>query len=171
MTKEKENKKEMRPSQEDKRTDFIDVDSIDLERMKTLVSDAPGQSEYALERGGTAFTPTQSGAIKSRAFKVMDQQIAMQMKNIKEQIQVLARQAEDLKKRRILSEEIYQAKIKFEPIVGDIYYLYDSPTGRILSLLSPDDFGAEKLKSQQYTFMAKARLLADCTWQIIEGKV
>jgi len=35
-------------------------DAIDLERMKTLVSDASGQSEYAVDRGGVAFTPTKA---------------------------------------------------------------------------------------------------------------
>ncbi|MBC98365.1 MAG: hypothetical protein CME63_11480 [Halobacteriovoraceae bacterium] len=149
----------------------IDVDSIDLERMKTLVSDAPGKSEYAVERGGTSFAPTQEGAIKSRAFKVMDEQISMQMDNIMEQIQVLAKQAEDLKSRRILSEQIYSAKIKFEPLVGDIYYLYNSPQGRILSILSPSEFGEKKLEDNKYEFLAKARLLADCTWQILEGQL
>ncbi len=149
----------------------IDVDSIDLERMKTLVSDAPGKSEYALERGGTSFAITSEGTIKSRAFKIMDEQIGMQMENIMEQIQVLARQADELKKRRLLSEQIYGAKMKFEPLVGSIYFLYDSPKGHILSILSPQEFGEKKLKENQYTYLAKARLLADCTWTILEGKI
>lgn len=152
-----------------KKPESIDVDAIDLERMKTLVSDAPGQSEYAVERGSVAFTPTKAGAVRSRAFKVMDEQIAMQMDNIMEQIKVLAAQAEALKKRRSVSEEIYSAQMKFEPVVGKHYYLYDSPKGKTLSMLSPKEFGAEKLESNQYTFIACALLLADCTWQILEG--
>lgn len=146
----------------------IDVDSIDLDRMKSLVSEAPSTTEYAVEKGGVAFAPTQEGAIKSRAFKVMDEQIGMQMDNIMEQIQVLARQAEDLKDRRHLSEMIYRAKMSFEPLVGDSYYLYDTPKGKVLSLLSPDDFGAKKMAEKGYSFYAKAKLLADCTWEIIE---
>ncbi|MEC7278260.1 MAG: DUF2452 domain-containing protein [Bdellovibrionota bacterium] len=146
----------------------IDVDSIDLERMKTLVSDAPGSSEYAVEKGGVAFAPTKEGAIKSRAFKVMDEQINMQMENIMEQIQVLARQAEALKDRRTISEMIYAAKMSFEPLVGDTYYLYDTPKGKVLSILSPEDFGEKKLKDTQFQFFAKVRLLADCTWDVLE---
>jgi len=154
---------------DEKKPESIDIDAIDLDRMKTLVSDAPGQSEYAVERGGVAFTPTKAGAIKSRAFKVMDEQIAMQMDNIMEQIKVLAAQAEALRKRRTVSEEIYSAQIKFEPVVGKRYYLYDSPKGKTLSMLSPKEFGPEKLESNQYTFIACALLLADCTWQVVEG--
>ncbi len=155
----------------EKKPEAIDVDAIDLERMKTLVSDAPGQSEYAVDRGGVAFTPTKEGAVRSRAFKVMDQQIAMQMDNIMEQIQVLAKQAENLKKRRTISEEIYSATIKFEPVAGNTYYLYATSEGRVLSMISPEDFGEKKLKENEYQFIAKAMLLADCTWQVIEGAI
>lgn len=146
----------------------IDVDKIDLERMKTLVSESPGTSEYAVEKGGVAFAPTQEGAIKSRAFKVMDEQIGMQMDNILEQIRVLARQAEDLKDRRQISEMIYRAKMNFEPLVGDIYYLYDTPKGKVLSILSPEEFGEKKMAEKAFSFCAKAKLLADCTWEILE---
>lgn len=146
----------------------IDVENIDLERMKSLVAESPSTSEYAVEKGGVAFAPTQEGAIKSRAFKVMDEQIGMQMDNIMEQIKVLARQVEDLKDRRQISEMIYRAKMSFEPLVGDIYYLYDTPKGKVLSLLSPDEFGPKKLAEKGFSFFAKAKLLADCTWEILE---
>ncbi len=165
------NDKKNNTTKNTKKPQAVDVDSIDLERMKTMVSDAPGQSEYAVGRGGVAFTPTKEGAVRSRAFKVMDQQIAMQMDNIMEQVQVLARQAEALKKRRSISEEIYSATIKFEPVVGNLYYLYATPQGRILSMISPEDFGAKKLEENQYQFIAKAMLLADCTWQLMEGNI
>lgn len=159
---ERETKRPTKEAQE------IDVDKIDLERMKSLVSANPSSSEYAVEKGGVAFAPTQEGAIKSRAFKVMDEQIGMQMDNIMEQIKVLARQAEDLKDRREISEVIYRAKMNFEPLVGDIYFLYDTPRGKVLSILSPEEFGDKKLAEKGYTFHAKAKLLADCTWEILE---
>lgn len=146
----------------------IDINNIDLDRMRTLTSSAPGKSHYAVEKGSTSFSPTKEGAIKSRAFKVMDEQIGMQMDNILEQIKVLARQAEDLKKRREVSELIYRAKMSFEPLVGDIYFLYNTTKGHVLSLLSPEEFGEKKLKEQKYSFEAKAKLLADCTWEILE---
>ena len=161
-------KKDQETKAPSKEAQEIDVDKIDLERMKSLVSSEPGKSEYAVEKGGVAFAPTQEGAIKSRAFKVMDEQIGMQMDNIMEQIQVLARQAEDLKDRRQISEMIYRAKMNFEPLVGDIYYLYETPKGKVLSILSPEEFGDKKMAEKGYSFHAKAKLLADCTWEILE---
>lgn len=165
MTKEQDKKEH--PA-DPKKGSEIDVENIDLERMKTLISEAPGSSEYAVERGGVSFAPTKAGAIKSRAFKVMDEQIGMQMDNIMEQIQVLARQAENLKTRREISEEIYRSKMRFEPLVGDIYYLYKTPKGNVLSILSPQEFGDKKMAEKGYSFEAKAKLLADCTWEILE---
>jgi hypothetical protein len=166
MTKNQETKSPTK-NKESKASE-IKVDNIDLDRMKTLISEAPGSSEYAVERGGVAFAPTKAGTIKSRAFKVMDEQIGMQMDNIMEQIHVLARQAENLKVRKEISEEIYRSHMKFEPLVGDIYYLYKTPKGNILSILSPQEFGDKKMAQKSYSFEAKAKLLADCTWEVLE---
>lgn len=146
----------------------IKVDQIDLERMKDMTSDTKSSNEFAVERGSVFFAPTQEGAIKSRAFKVMDEQINMQMSNIMEQIEVLAKQAEGLKLRRVISEIIYSAKMSFEPLVGDCYYLYNSAKGPSLSLLSPTDFGEEKMADKKLKFHAKVKLLADCTWEVLE---
>lgn len=144
----------------------IDVELIDLEKLKTLTSENPGTESYPIDKGGVSFSPTKEGAIKSRAFKVMDEQIGMQMENIIEQIQVLKNQVEALQERRLISEEIYRSKMSFEPIPGKDYYLYDSPQGKILSLLSPKEWGEKNLKKRSLSFLAQARLLADCTWQI-----
>lgn len=147
----------------------INVDHIDLDRMKLMTSDDKAIQDYGIERGGVAFEATKEGAIKSRAFKVMDEQINMQMENIMEQIKVLASQVEDLKTRRKVSEDIYRAKMSFEPLVGDVYYLYDGPKGHVLSLLSPEEFGSQKLADNEMYFHAKVRLLADCTWDVMES--
>ena len=61
----------------------IDVDLIDLERMKQSTSEKPGLESYPIEKGGVSFAPTKQGAIKSSAFSVMDEQIDMQMSNEK----------------------------------------------------------------------------------------
>jgi len=153
---------------ESKKAKPIDVSKIDLERMKDLTSETKSSDHYAIERGSVAFAPTKEGAIKSRAFKVMDEQIDMQMSNIMEQIEVLAKQAENLKVRRLVSEDIYRAKMSFEPLVGDTYYLYIDKKGHVLSMLSPEDFGEKKLLENAMTFLAKVKLLADCTWEVLE---
>src|SRR5690606_12269191 len=130
-------------SDKDKKPEAIDVDKIDLERFKLATTENPGTLTFGHNRGGVAFTPNQEGAIKSRAYSAMTQQLDMQLANIVEQMKVLARQVEDLKERKRVSELIYMAAINFEPIIGKTYYLYeyesveDEDVRARLSLLSP----------------------------------
>lgn len=157
---------------DEKKPKAIDVDKIDLERFKLATTENPGTLTFGSNRGAVAFTPNQEGAIRSRAYSAMTQQLDMQLENIVEQMKVLARQVEDLKERKRVSELIYSAAINFEPIIGKTYYLYeyeneeDKDVRARLSLLSPKDWGEEKMKVQ--TFLAKVTLLADHTWRVDE---
>lgn len=155
---------------DEKKPVAIDVDQIDLERFKLATAENPGTLTFGSNRGAVAFTPNQEGAIKSRAYSAMTQQLDMQLANIVEQMKVLARQVEDLKERKRVSELIYSAAINFEPIINKTYYLYEyqdeEETRARLSLLSPKDWGQEKMRSQ--VFLAKVTLLADHTWRVDE---
>ena len=72
----------------------------------------------------------------------MEQQVDMQMAKIKEQIAVLARQVEELKKRKELSLQIYHAETSFEPLVGSRYFLYKKDDeSRFLSMIAPEEWG------------------------------
>lgn len=156
--------------EKDKKPVAIDVDLIDLDRLKLSTTESPGSLTFGHNRGAVAFAPNQEGAIKSRAYSAMTQQLDMQLANIVEQMKVLARQVEDLKERKRVSELIYSAAINFEPIIGKTYYLYEFKDEEIikarLSLLSPRDWGEEKMKLQ--TYLAKVTLLADHTWKVDE---
>tara|TARA_R110000868_G_scaffold132566_4_gene343760 strand:- start:15865 stop:16377 length:513 start_codon:yes stop_codon:yes gene_type:complete len=161
MTKEADNKKYIP----------VDVDQIDLDRLKLATSENPGTLTFGSNRGGVAFTPNKEGAIKSRAYSAMTQQLDMQLANIVEQMKVLAKQVEELKERKRVSELIYTAAINFEPLTGRIYFLYevtkDEEVIPRLSLLSPKDWGEEKMKKQK--FLAEVMLLADHTWKVLSS--
>jgi hypothetical protein len=51
---------------------------------------------------------------------------------------------------------IYNAKFSFEPVVGEVYYLYESNDGHFLSLISPNEWDKECIGS--------FRLNADQRW-------
>lgn len=144
----------------------IDVESIDLDKMKQYTTDIPGLIEYAHSVGSFAIAPTQKGTIKGRALKVMEQQTQMQMDKLFEQMQLLAKQAREIQNRADVSLQIYDAVIGFEPNVGDDYYLYEKKNGdKLVSLVAPKEWG----KSIPFKkFIAKVKLLADHTWDIIE---
>jgi len=121
---------------------------------------------YASSVGSVAIRPTEEGAIKHKALLAMEQQTDMQLDQIREQIELLARQAQELRKRKELSLMIYEAKMSFTPIIGQTYYLYEKHDGtHLLSLVHPKEWGGSGPFKQ---FVSGVKLLADHTWMEIE---
>ena len=93
--------------------------------MKERTTDLPGLIEYAHNVGGFSIAPTKQGVIKGSAMKAMQEQTDLQMGQIYEQMQLLAKQAAKLKERAEVSSEIYNAEIRFKPVIGKTYFLYE----------------------------------------------
>lgn len=145
----------------------IDVDKIDLEKMKEKTADLPGLLEYAHSIGGFSVQPTEQGVIKGQARQAMQEQTQMQLDQIFEQMTLLAKQARELKQRADVSIQIYGASISFQPVIGKHYYLYEKADGsKSLSLISPEEWG-HKMPFKK--FVSEVKLLADHTWQIVRS--
>ena len=84
---------------------------------------------YASSVGSVAIKPTKEGVIKHKALTAMEEQTNMQLDQIKQQIELLARQAQEIKKRKELSLMIYEAKLSFKPQIGQLYQLYEKRDG------------------------------------------
>jgi hypothetical protein len=120
---------------------------------------------YASSVGSVVIRPTKEGVIKHKALTAMEEQTNMQLNQIKEQIELLARQAQEIRKRKELSMMIYDAKLNFRPQIGYIYHLYEKDDGtHILSLVAPHEWGGSGPFKQ---FVASMQLLADHTWKEI----
>ena len=146
----------------------IDVTKIDLELMKLKVTDIPGLIEYAHNVGGFSIVPTNEGQIKSHAREAMKEQTEEQLNIIFEQMKFLAKQVKEIQSRVYVSDLIYNAEIKFTPVVGKLYFLYEvSQDRRYLSLISPVEWG-DKMEDK---FIAEVRLNADHTWKVISSNV
>lgn len=147
----------------------IDVDKIDLERMGEMTTENPGIIPFPHTVGAAMIKPEDKGKIKGRAISAMYDQTEMDMKQIYEQMQLLAEQAKTIQSRVSVSERIYQAKMSFDPIISRIYHLYQKKDGTdTLSLVSPEEWG----KNCPYDFIATVKLLADHTWDVIkEGEM
>jgi hypothetical protein len=142
----------------------IDVDKIDLEKERDKMAENPGLLPYAHTSGSALIKPEDKGKIKGRAMSAMYEQTNVQLKQLYDQMEVLARQAKGLKERVHMSERIYQAKMGFEPLIGKIYFLYENKRGEdVLSLISPEEFRG-KLPFNR--FMAEVAMLSDHTWEI-----
>ena len=145
----------------------IDVDKIDLEKLKEKTADLPGLLEYAHSVGGFSIVPTKQGVIKGKARQAMQEQTQMQLDQIFEQMSLLAKQARELKNRAEVSAQIYEADINFQPVIGSHYYLYEKKDGsKSLSLVSPVEWG-ERMPFKK--FISEVKLLADHTWKVVEN--
>ncbi|MFN3996317.1 DUF2452 domain-containing protein [Algoriphagus sp.] len=143
----------------------IDVDRIDLDRMKEKTTDNPGMLPYAHHSGSAIIKPEDKGKITGRAVAAMHSQTDMQMAQIYDQMRLLADQAKKIQSRIEVSERIYQASIAFEPLINHRYFLYQKGDGTdFMSMIAPEEWGRKK---DWATFIAEVKLLADHTWDIL----
>lgn len=130
------------------------------------ITETPGSLEYGHHLGSALVKPEDQGKLKGRALSAMEHQTDMQLEQIRQQMQLLAEQARKLNDRKAISEFIYQAEMRFEPLINHIYHLYQREDERfLLSLIGPGQWGRS---GAQFTFLATVRLLADHTWDILE---
>ncbi|MFT4771037.1 MAG: hypothetical protein ACI9CP_000481 [Cryomorphaceae bacterium] len=128
------------------------------------ITENPGLIPYPHHVGSPAFAPTEKGVIKSRSMKAMEEQSNMQLDQIKEQIALLATQAEKLQNRVEVSKAVYASDMNFDPIVGSEYHLYARDEDEfVMSMISPEEWGK---KPAYKHFVASVQLLADRTWKV-----
>ena len=137
------------------------INPIDIDK----VAENPHLLPYAHTVGGAVIKPIDKGKVKGQAVMAMYEQTEMQLDQIREQINLLAAQANRIKDRVEISESIYQAEMGFKPLMGKTYHLYQREEGQfVLSMVGPNDWG----KKNPLTFKATVKLLSDHTWEILE---
>lgn len=130
------------------------------------VAENPHLLPYAHTVGGAVIQPIDKGKVKGRAVEAMYQQTEMQLDQIRQQIELLAQQAQKIKKRVEISEQIYLAEMGFEPLIGFVYHLYERTNGtKLLSMVAPREWGSKP----PFRFLASVRMLSDHTWDILES--
>lgn len=118
---------------------------------------------YSSSVSGAVIKPNEAGLIRHHALTAMEEQTNMQLTQIRQQIELLAIQAKEIYQRKELSMIIYDAKLSFSPVIGQLYYLYQNKDdSHLLSMIGPKEWGA---KNPYKSFVAAVRLLADHTWK------
>ncbi len=132
---------------------------------KDKITEKPHLLPYAHTVGGSVIKPIDKGRVKGLAVSAMYDQTEMQLDQIREQVTLLAAQAEKIHQRVIISEKIYLADINFKPLIGHTYHLYERKNGKeILSMVGPKEWG----KSIPFkNFVATVTLLSDHTWDVL----
>ncbi len=130
------------------------------------ITENPHNLPYGHNVGSAVVKPEDQGKLKGRALNAMEHQTDMQLDQIYQQMNLLAQQAKGLKDRKVISEKIYGAEMRFEPLINHTYHLYQRENKTfLLSLIAPDQWGRS---GDKFNFVATVKLLADHTWDIIE---
>jgi hypothetical protein len=132
---------------------------------KDKITENPHNLPYAHTLGSPVIKPVDEGKVKGKAMAAMYEQTQNQMDQLREQMQLIADQAQKLHDRVKISEKIYEAKMGFDPLVGHVYFLYVRKNDEyLLSMVSPEEWG----KSLPFkSFEGRVKLLADHTWELL----
>lgn len=153
---EQDKEKDQEKSKDSKFINPIDPDKI---------TEKPGTLPYGHGVGAPAFKPSDVKKMKERGWDAMQEQTDMQLNQIKEQIQLLAMQAEEIQERKELSAFIYAAEIRFQPEINHTYHLYEKKNGHyLLSMVGPDQWRKLPFKSH----IATVKYIADRTWKKVD---
>jgi len=118
------------------------------------IADNPGLLPYGSNVGAPSFKPTDLTTFKQNGLSKVEKVFDRRYKELVEQ-------AETLQKSFMITQEVYDSIYKFEPIIGDVYHLYeDSDGGRTLSLIEPTHWNRKHLYS--------VILNSDMTWTKID---
>lgn len=134
---------------------------------KDKVAENPGLLAYPHTIGSIVIKPEDVGKLKSRALSAMHEQTNRQLLQIQKQAELLAQQANELRRRVEISEKIYTADASFEPFVGQTYFLYKREDKYQLMMIGPDSWGKMPATLQ---YISTVRLLSDHTWEIISDQ-
>jgi hypothetical protein len=133
------------------------------------ITETPSILEYAHHVGSAIIKPEDKGKIKGRSLSAMYEQTDQQLLQIREQITLLAKQVQAIELRKSMSEKIYEAKLSFQPIIGNTYHLYRKEDGQYqVSMLSDAEWGRSKPK---WEYLSAIKLLGDHTWEISNADV
>ncbi len=133
---------------------------------KDKMAENPGLMAYPHHIGSIAIRPEDVGKMKSRALSAMEEQTHRQLQQIQKQAELLAEQANAIRKRVEISYKIYHAKMPFEPFIGGTYHLYEQEGEYKLMMVGPNQWGLSKKNTLH--FIHSVTLLSDHTWEIVE---
>ena len=108
---------------------------------------------YPTHVGAPKIEPQDLTAFKKHGLNKVD-------RVVKRRYEELVKEAETLQNSFLITQEVYESSYKFEPIIGQVYHLYEDKNGRkFLSIIEPE------LWSQK--FLYSAVLNSDMTWSKI----
>ena len=100
------------------------------------VADNPGLLPYGSNVGAPAIKIDNIDGWKQTNIIKVNKELATKFEELKNEYQKLVEEYE-------LNQLVYSAHYNFEPIIGEIYYLYKNNDKIFLSLIKPEEWGLE----------------------------
>jgi len=101
---------------------------------------------YAFQASGPVIKIPNVDAFKQKGVEKVSKQLQTELEELQDKIKKFVKSASD-------TQRVYTAKFKFEPLVGETYFLYKGDKEDYLSLIPPEQWkkkfiGAFKLSSE-----------------------
>ena len=85
---------------------------------------------------------------------------------LRKQAELIMQQVRDIEDRLQISEHIYESDMRFNPVVGQVYHLYEKDDHYTLSLVGPQEWGRKGMPFKR--FVASVKLLGDHSWDVLK---
>jgi hypothetical protein len=121
-------------------------------------------SPIPLTLSSPVIRPEDRNQIKANAVEAMHYYAEQEIALLKKQADVIMQQVREIENRMRISEQIYSSDIRYQPVVNQVYHLYEKGEHYTLSLIGPDEWG----KKAPYKYVASVKLLGDHSWQVIK---
>ena len=108
---------------------------------------------YAAQASGPVIKIPNVDAFKQKGVEKVSKQLQTELEELQSKIKDFVKSASD-------TQKVYTAKFKFEPLVGETYFLYEGEKEDYLSLISPDQWNKK--------FLGAFRLSSEYKWEKIE---
>jgi hypothetical protein len=109
--------------------------------------------------------PEDRNQIKANAVEAMHHYANQEISMLKKQADLIMAQVREIENRLKISEDIYKSDIRFVPVIGQTYHLYEKEDHYTLSLVGPDEWGRSK-NTRKY--VASVKLLGDHSWDLLK---
>ncbi|MFY8190254.1 MAG: DUF2452 domain-containing protein [Bacteroidia bacterium] len=121
-------------------------------------------SPIPLSVGSPIIKAEDKGKIRANAVEAMHHYANQEMALLKKQADLIMEQVREIENRLQVSENIYTSDMRFQPVIGQIYHLYEKDDHFKLSIIGPTEWGRSKTVGN---YVASVKLLGDHSWDII----
>ncbi|GAB1448942.1 MAG: DUF2452 domain-containing protein [Bacteroidetes bacterium] len=122
-------------------------------------------SPIPLNLGSPVIKAEDRNQIKANAVEAMHHYANQEISMLKKQADLIMEQVREIEKRLKVSEKIYQSDMRFTPVIGQVYHLYENGDHFKLSLIGPNEWGRSKSVGK---YLASVRLLGDHSWDLVK---